>query len=418
MQSFMTNPEIIVPVLLALSGFLLVSLAASRGAEGLQRIGLPLISGYLLVGLAAGPFALKLLSPEAIQKLRFVDEIALGFIAFAAGSEMHLESIRQRWRSIAWMTTSLVFFTMLMVSSVFYFLADLIPVIDQMPSSHRIGVALLAGAITVARSPSSAIALVHELRAKGPLTQTTLGVTMLKDVVVIILFAVASSIAGALIHEVSFDIGFFGLLLAEISLAIGLGVLIGRFLAWQLALNVPERLKIVLILATGYGVYIFSHYIRHESPHIIDVEILLEPLLMCMVAGFYVANASKYSTDFGHLLHKVGPFVYIAFFTLTGAALQVDVLAQAWAIASLVFLVRLAAIFIGAYLGRGSCRRFQNNSRHLLGHLYHAGRHRPGFGQRSRCRIPGLGQCLRDDHDLGHRAQSARRSTALQMGHS
>jgi len=81
----------------------------------------------------------------------------------------------------------------------------------------------MAGAILVARSPSSAIAIVNELRAKGPFTQTVLGVTVIMDVVVITLFAFNSEIADALLTGISVNVFFAILLFAELGFSIFLG---------------------------------------------------------------------------------------------------------------------------------------------------------------------------------------------------
>lgn len=62
---------------------------------------LPLISGFLLTGIVAGTYVLDLISMEATSNLRFVDEIALGFIAFAAGGELYLKELKTRVKSIA-----------------------------------------------------------------------------------------------------------------------------------------------------------------------------------------------------------------------------------------------------------------------------------------------------------------------------
>ena len=48
--------------------------------------------------------------------------------------------------------------------------------------------------VSIARSPSSAIAVVAEQRADGPFTQTMLGVTMVTDVLVILLFTAAAKL--------------------------------------------------------------------------------------------------------------------------------------------------------------------------------------------------------------------------------
>ena len=74
----------------------------------------------------------------------------------------------------------------------------------------------MAGVILIARSPSAAIAIINELRAKGPFTQTVLGVNVIMDGVVIILFAVNSAAADALLTGVSFSRSFVGLLAFEL----------------------------------------------------------------------------------------------------------------------------------------------------------------------------------------------------------
>jgi hypothetical protein len=49
---------------------------------------------------------------------------------------------------------------------------------NDMNDTEKIAVALMTSVIFIARSPSSAIALINELGAKGPFVQTALGVTM------------------------------------------------------------------------------------------------------------------------------------------------------------------------------------------------------------------------------------------------
>ena len=62
-------------------------------------------------------------------------------------------------------------------------------------------VSMLAACVAVARSPSSAIAVVSELQADGPFTQTVLGVTMVTDVVVILLFGVVAELGEAVLSQ-------------------------------------------------------------------------------------------------------------------------------------------------------------------------------------------------------------------------
>jgi Trk K+ transport system NAD-binding subunit/mannitol/fructose-specific phosphotransferase system IIA component (Ntr-type)/Kef-type K+ transport system membrane component KefB len=220
-----------------------------------------------------------------------------------------------------------------------------------MPPVHRMGVSLLAGAILVARSPSSAIAVVNELRAKGPFTKTALGVTVIMDVVVITLFSLCASIAGTLLAGASFDVRFLLILAVELGLSVATGVLLSFVLRFILARHCHKWLKTILILAAGYGAFLLSDASRHFSLIFSGVGILLEPMLICMLAGFMTANFSTYRTELMKVLHDIGPFVYMTFFTLTGASLRLDVLTQCWAIALALFMVRLVAIVIGSFSG-------------------------------------------------------------------
>ena len=179
-------------ILFFITGFTVILLASKQIGQFFIKAELPLISGFLFTGILAGPYVLGFISVETTEKLRFVDEISLGFIAFAAGSELYLKELKSRFKIITWVTVGLVVSTFSLGSLTFFILSDFIPFMQSMPVASRIAVSILAGAILVARSPSSAIAIVNELRAMGPFTQTVLGVTMIMDVVVITLFAVNS----------------------------------------------------------------------------------------------------------------------------------------------------------------------------------------------------------------------------------
>ena len=92
-------------------------------------------------------------------------------------------------KSIAWQTVAQLVSIFLFGTIAMLLLADFVPFMQPMPFGWRLAVGMLTGAIVVARSPSSAIAIVTELRAKGLFTRTVLGVTVLMDVVVVVCFA-------------------------------------------------------------------------------------------------------------------------------------------------------------------------------------------------------------------------------------
>lgn len=331
--------------------FAIIAAASKQIGQQLVKTGLPLISGFLFTGIVAGPHVLDLISSQACQNLRFVDEFSLGYIAFAAGGELYLKELKNRIKTIAWMTTCLVGTTFTLTSLALFFLAQWIPFMASMPMASRIGVSVLAGAIMVARSPSSAIAVVNELRARGAFTQTVLGVTIIMDVVVIVLFAANSSVADALFSGVDLRFGFVLLLVAEIGVSIAMGYLVFKLLVAVIGMPVKRVVKAVLILTTGYLVFWLTFAFRRFVHDTLGLDVLLEPLLTCMVAGFFVSNHSRFKNEFSKILSEIGPPIYIGFFTLTGASLSLDVLVSTWPIAVALFFARGIAIFTGSFLG-------------------------------------------------------------------
>ena len=331
--------------------FAIIAIASKQIGFNFRKIGLPLISGFLFTGIITGPYVLDLITKESVLKLKFIDEISLAFIAFAAGGELYLKEIKNRLKSIAWITSGLVIFTFCLTGVTFFVISDYIPFMKLMSVTERIGVSIIAGAILIARSPSSAIAIVNELRAKGRFTQTVLGVTIIMDVVVIILFAANTSIADGLFSKLDFNLNFLFLLISEIIISIIIAYLLSKLILGILYLPIQKKLKTVFILFLGYMVFILSLQIRKISHEIFSIEILVEPLLICMVAGFLVSNISKFRKEFLKILYDISPLIYTAFFTLTGASLSLDILAKTWPIALILFFTRGIAIFLGTIIG-------------------------------------------------------------------
>ncbi len=336
---------------LFLSAFTLIALASNQVGEFFSRLRLPKITGYLLTGIIAGHFVLDFLSVELIHSLLFIDEISLAFIAFAAGNELYLPEVKGLFKSIGWVTAGLVVATLILVSSVVFLLTNAIPFMQDMTLNGRIATSLMAGAILVARSPSSAIAIVNELRAKGPYTQVILGVTVVMDVVVIILFALTASVGEAFLRQASLNFSFIFILIGELLLAFGAGYVLFKLLDALMMTKINRLIKTLLILMAGYSVFILSHLLRDTTHELLAFELFVEPLLVCVVASFLLNNYGRNRLEFSAILHRTGPIIFVAFFTLTGAALELDLLARIWPIALILFGVRLLAVMIGSFSG-------------------------------------------------------------------
>lgn len=334
-----------------LAGFLIVALAANEIAKVFQKIKFPLITGLIITGIIAGSSVLNFISPKAVDNLFFLNEIALSIIAFSAGSELYLNELRSRVNSIKWMTIGQLVITFVMSSVVIYFIANYIPFMAEMPATHKIGVSILFATIFVARSPSSAIAVINEMRANGPFTKTVMGVTVVKDVLVIILFAICMAVAKALINDEQTDFTFFVILFFELLASFGLGYLVGKILQLPFLTQFDSKLKGFSVLIIGYGTYLFAHLVKEKSLEYFQHEFILEPLLICIIGSFVLTNFSKHRIEFSKALEEISPVIYIIFFTLTGASLSLQTLMSVFGIAIALFFLRLITMFFGGVFG-------------------------------------------------------------------
>lgn len=332
-------------------GLLIVVLAADSIARVFQKIKLPLITGFIITGIVAGSSMLNFITQESIVKLDFLIDIALSIIAFSAGAELYLNELRSRINSIKWMTIGQLIITFVLTSVTVYFIADFLPFMRDMNVNSKVAVAILFGTIFIARSPSSAIALINEMRANGPFTKTVMGVTVLIDVLVIILFAICFSLAKAFIYDENIGFIFIAILVFDLILSLGIGIIAGNLLKFLFSLKLNSKLKSALIIIIGYSIYLFADFIEISSSQYFTHKIIVEPLLISIIASFVITNYSKHRIEFSEQLKKVAPVIYIIFFTLTGASLSVQTLMSVFGIAVTLFFLRLITMFLGGITG-------------------------------------------------------------------
>lgn len=229
----------------------MIVVAATRLALIFPKFYLPLITGYMVIGCLCGPYVLELVTKPQIPDLSYVTQTALAFISFSAGSELYLPELRSLLRTIVLITGLNALFSYIICTLFIFGLgyAGVIPWVTPYLGSCSFAISMIAGAIMVARSPASAIAVVRELRAKGPATSTMLGVMVVGDVVVLILFTVSNSFAIALCGSGGgLQIGGLFITLFTLVVAVALGYALGFLLIFLLWVpRVPARFTIIPI---------------------------------------------------------------------------------------------------------------------------------------------------------------------------
>ncbi|SHJ97984.1 Kef-type K+ transport system, membrane component KefB [Desulfatibacillum alkenivorans DSM 16219] len=327
-------------------GFLM--LAGYVGAILFQVMKLPRITGYIFAGILIGPHALGIFTHERIMDLRLVDDLALSFIALTAGGSLELKELSKRFAHIGLTVLFIALIVFCSVAALVSLTGPMFSFTAQLSPREVLAMGLLLGVLAVAISPSSVIAIIAEAKAKGPFTETALGVTVAIDVIVIVLFTIAMAGARALLMSQGADPMVFAVLGGELLISVLLGALLGWGLAYYIK-KAGHDLPLVLLLA-AFGVARVSAFLSWYIHENYNASVHMEPLLICMAAGFVVANFSDYGRIFVDTLERFSLPVYLLFFCLTGASLDLNALASTWPLALAIGFMRAGGIWMATNL--------------------------------------------------------------------
>jgi len=181
------------PKSLAALGFVL--LAAYTLGEITGRFRLPKITGYILTGLLFGPYVINLFSVGVVEDIRLINSLAVALIALTAGAEMKLESLKAVARSLGWITLVKGVLILIAVTATVLAARSLIPFLAGASVPLTLSVGMIFGVLAIGTSPAATIAVINETQSRGRLSDITLGVAVAKDVVMVVLLAVAISLA-------------------------------------------------------------------------------------------------------------------------------------------------------------------------------------------------------------------------------
>ncbi len=311
------------------------------------RFHLPDVTAYLVAGVILGPCLLgRLALPgvgfatfEQVQLLQPISDVALGFIAFAIGSEFRLSHLRQTGGAAV--TIGIIQAVVATVCVDIALLGLHMVLGDKLP----IPAVITLGAIAAATAPAATLMVVRQYKAKGPVTDLLLPVVALDDAVGLIIFAISFGAAQAM--EAS-TINLVAVLVAPL-LEIALSLVLGAFLGWCLSilegLFHSNRNRVSLIA----GFIILAVALSMVKFEIGGVGIGFSSLLVLMMLGTVFCNLCPLSEDLMNRADKWSAPLLTLFFVLSGAALDLGVFADA-AIVGVGVLYIVARSF-GKYTG-------------------------------------------------------------------
>jgi Kef-type K+ transport system membrane component KefB len=319
----------------------LLGLALFGGTIGgrlFEKMRIPQVVGYIAIGILIGQTGLKIVDEHTVKMLQPFNYFALGLIGFMIGSELKRETFLRYGRQ---------FICILLSEGIFAFLGVSILVIvvgSFLLESTKLtcALALLLGAIASATAPAATTSVLWEYKTRGPVTTTILGIVAMDDGLSLLLFAIASTVAGGLVGHI--DSGILGVCLHpiyEIGGSMLIGVLSGLILSKFLKRYSEEE----RILAFSIGVVLLALGIA--------LVMNLDILLAAMTLGAIVINCTpRRSEEVFKLVERFTPPIYVLFFVLVGAKLNLSYMTLPMVFLVGVYLIgRSAGKMFGARLG-------------------------------------------------------------------
>ncbi len=266
-----------------------------------HRIGVPRVTGYMIMGMLIGPHVTGLIPVEIADNLYVINDIALGLILFAIGNEFEWSHIRRiGLKSLIRLALFETIAVMVLVSVGFFVLG------------YDLVLCLLIGTIAVATAPGATLLVTREYNSKGPLSDRLLALVAINNIFALVAFRVVY----AVMHLQNGQDLLTAILapVYEVVVSIVLGFFLGKILSiWEQHLDELSELLLAIIgiILVGTGFAMMLH---------------LSPMIVSMVAGATIANSSYVHRLIYIEQRQLEQPIYIAFFVLAGISLHLDTL--------------------------------------------------------------------------------------------
>lgn len=331
-------------------GFSLIAAYLLGGAA--ERLRLPRLSGYLLFGMACGPFLLNLITAPMARELQVVNGFALALIALVAGLELNAARLRPQI-GVVLGVGGIVIGGVLAALSVTLWAAWpwlSLPAIED--PTARFAAALVTSTLVASFSPTVTMAVIAESRARGPLTDLVVAIVVLADLVLILVFSLSMQLARWASSAGASGVSLGVRLSWEIFGSLAFGAIVGALFALYLR-HVRRELTLALlgvcaVLAVGAPLLHF------------------ELILASLAAGLVVENiAPPEGDELKVAIERSALPVLIVFFAAAGASLQLDVLAVLGGTALVLAGLRIGLIRGFTWLGVWAARRADTEARFI-----------------------------------------------------
>ncbi len=306
----------------------IILLAALIAGKIVKQVKLPNVTGYLVIGLLLGPHCIGLITEKVIADMNVVTQFALGCIAFSIGQQFKISFLKKVGKSPIVIGVTEGLGAVIVVDTVLLLLG------------FDVQFSLAMGAIASATAAASTLMIVKQYKSNGPVTNTLLPVVALDDAVALMMFGISMAVANVI--SASGDKSMFELLmdpLIEIFGALLFGALLGIIMVIMVRFYTGRGNRVaitIMMIALAVGV---SDMVGFSS------------LLACMALSMVFVNRSKFREKIYEPLDRMTPPIYMMFFILSGASLDVTIITSVGLAGAVYVIGRVVGKQIGAAIG-------------------------------------------------------------------
>ena len=311
---------------------LLIGIAMAAGllvSRGARAVKLPNVTAFLVAGLIIGPCVAGIISREQAESMGVISEAALGFIAYSIGGEFKLSYLKKIGKAPLTITAFQGLMTAACVDAGLILFGVDVPL------------ALLLGAIALATAPAATLMVVRQYKADGPVTQMLLPVVAMDDALGLMVFSISAAVAQGMLG---------GTVTITSMLLTPLIEIVGSFARFFASRGNKLALSIALVFA-GVGLCDMLN---------------LSSLLVCMMIGAMMVNLSQQRDVLIEQCNRFTPPLFLLFFVLSGADLDLSILPSVGLIGVAYLLLRSIGKWGGTWLGAVFVKA-DKHIRHYLG---------------------------------------------------
>lgn len=328
------NPILIIGIVV-LGGFIF--------GEFAQKLKLPRVTGFIIAGVVLNPEICHFIPRNFPEQTSLVTNIALSFITFSIGGSLLYSKIRKLGKNILSMTVCESEFAFFSVVLGFVVVS---PFLVKLPGSTGfvalLPFCLLVGSLASATDPAPILAVSHEYKTHGSVTSAIMGVSAFDDVLGIINFSIAVSLAEVLVQHQGFQIVSLLKAVWSITGAILLGFAIGSIFNFITPWMKKDTEGAMIVLILGLLALCFG------LAGLVNVDELLSSMTM----GAVVTNFNPARERIFRILERyTEDLIFVLFFTLSGMHLNFSVLMHALLLVLFFTIFRTAGKVTGAYTG-------------------------------------------------------------------